>query len=206
LKIYIQGLVIAGVIIAGLFYFYRSNENKLPVNQAPNLFKLIDEMEKQGMPDFELERLDGTKLKLSDYKGKVVVVNFWASWCNPCVEEFPSMVKLGKETQENVQIIAIATDDERKDIETFAKLFNLPQKGFEIVWDKDKSIMKRYGVEKIPESFLVNRDMKLIRKVLGVENWASPQALTYFKELVARPVGAAAPAAPAAGAHAGGGK
>ena len=179
----LSGTIGAIVVTAGVFALYHANEDKLSVNQAPAVFKAIERMEKTGVPDFELERLDGTRLKLSDYKGKIIIVNFWASWCNPCVEEFPSMVKLAQAMSNDVQIIAISTDDDKKDIATFAKLFNLLQKGFEIVWDKSQLVRKSYEVDKIPESFLVNRDMKLIRKVLGVEDWASPSALEYFKSL-----------------------
>lgn len=186
MNVYLKGAVLAALVAGGVFAIYSANVGRLPVNQAPAGFKVIDAMEEKGVPDFELERLDGSKLRLSSLKGKVLVVNFWASWCNPCVEEFPSMVRLADVMGDDVAIVAISTDDDRKDIENFAKLFNLPRKGFEVVWDKDKSVMKSYGVEKIPESFLVGHDMKLIRKVLGVEDWASPRALEYFKGLVAK--------------------
>ncbi len=112
-------------------------------------------------------------------------MNFWASWCNPCVEEFPSMVKLVKEFKGDVVILAISEDDQTDDIKVFTKAMGLPEPHFEVVWDKDKRSMKDYGVEKLPESFLVGRDGKLIRKVLGIDNWSSDDALAYFKMLVA---------------------
>jgi peroxiredoxin len=184
LNAYIKGGIAAVVAAIAIYLVYQANEHKLPANQTPDSFKLLKKMENEGVPDFELERLDGSKLKLSDLKGKLVVVNFWASWCNPCVEEFPSMVLLGDKMKERVVVVAVSTDDNRADIETFVKLFKLPRPGFEIVWDKDKKVMNQYGVAKIPESFIVGTDGKLKRKFIGVENWSSDDALMYFRMLL----------------------
>lgn len=181
---YIKGGIVAFLVAVAAFVFYQANEHKLPANQSPDGFKLLKKMENEAVPDFTLERLDGSKLKLSDLKGKLIIVNFWASWCNPCVEEFPSMVALGEKMKGQVVVVAVSTDDQRADIETFAKLFKLPKPGFEIVWDKDKKIMGTYGVGKVPESFIIGPDFKLRRKFIGTENWASEDALMYFRTLL----------------------
>jgi peroxiredoxin len=160
-------------------------------------------METEGVPEIALTNIDGKPVKLSDYRGKIVIVNFWASWCNPCVEEFPSMMKLMSQFSNDVVVFAVSEDDNREDIQAFMKAMGLPKPGFEIVWDEKKENMKAWGVEKVPETFLVGRDGKLIRKVLGIENWANEDAIGYFKMLVAKPDGKlAAPeaiAAPEAG-------
>jgi peroxiredoxin len=184
MNLYLKGGIVALIAAIAIWLWYQSQSPKLPVNQSPATFKIIDKMESEGMPDFALKRLDGTTLKLSDYKGKLVVVNFWASWCNPCVTEFPSMVKLIDRMKGQVQIIAVATDDDRKDVEAFTKAFGLPKPGFEVVWDEGKVVQKTYGVEKIPESFLVGSDFKLLRKVLGIEDWASDNAVEYFQSIL----------------------
>ena len=137
-------------------------------------------MERDGVPDLTLPRIDGGELSIKELRGQIVIVNFWASWCNPCVEEFPSMLKLVERFKGQIVVYAVATDDDRKDVEAFIKAFGLPKPGFNIVWDNKKEAMKTYGVDKVPESFLVNRDGKLIRKVLGIENWASDNAAQYF--------------------------
>src|ERR1700733_12349250 len=104
---YVKGGVAAAIVIAGVLLWYRANVGLLPVNQSPAEFKIIDKMEKEGALDFSLEKMDGSQLKLSDYKGKIIIVNFWASWCNPCVEEFPSMVKLVDQMNKDVIVIAV---------------------------------------------------------------------------------------------------
>ncbi len=178
---YVKGGIVAVLIAIGIVWWYQANVNKLPVNQSPAEFKIIDQMESVGVPDFTLERIDGSPFKLADLKGKVVVVNFWASWCNPCVEEFPSMVKLVDRMKDDVVVVAISTDDKKEDILPFLKAFGVPRPGFEVVWDKDKKVMEQYGIKKIPESFIVGRDFKLVRKVLGVEDWAGEGAIGFFQ-------------------------
>jgi cytochrome c biogenesis protein CcmG, thiol:disulfide interchange protein DsbE len=197
MNLYVKGGIVALVMAAGIFFWYRAKEPSLPVNQTPSTFKLIDQMETNGVPEVDLAKLDGSKIKLSDYRGKIVIVNFWASWCNPCVEEFPSMVKLVSQFNGDVVILAISEDDQSEDIKTFTKAMGLPKPHFEVVWDQEKRAMKDYGVEKLPESFLVGRDGKLVRKVLGIENWASEDAVSYFKMLIA----GQKPSAPAKSGH-----
>jgi len=182
---YIKGALGALVLAAVIYGLYTSYEARLPANQSPAAFQVISKMESEGVPDFTLERLDGTKLKLSDLKGKMLIVNFWASWCNPCVEELPSMVRLAEKMKGELVVIAISTDENRKDIETFLKLFGLPKPGFEVVWDRDGKMKDMYAVGKIPESYIVTPDFKLARKILGVEKWDSDEAVQFF-QLLAR--------------------
>lgn len=186
---YFKGGIVAVAVAAGIFIFYQANEHKLPANQSPEGFKLLKKMETESVPDFTLERLDGSKLRLADFKGKLIIVNFWASWCNPCVEEFPSMVSLGEKMKDQLVVIAVSNDEQKAEIETFAKLFQLPKPGFEIVWDKDKKIAATYGVGKLPESFIIGPDLKLKRKFVGTENWASEDALSYFRAMLASAAG-----------------
>lgn len=180
---YLKGAIVAVLAAAGVFVWYRSQEAKLPANQSPQSFQVINQMELNGVPDFDLERLDGTRFKLSDLKGKIIVVNFWASWCNPCVEEFPSIVKLAERMKGELVVVAVSTDEVKKDVEPFLRAFKVPKQGFEVVWDKDRKISELYGVGKIPESYIVGADFKLARKIVGIENWGSDEAVQFFQAL-----------------------
>jgi peroxiredoxin len=192
----VKGAIAALVVACALLGWYQWKEPSLPVNQSPKGFQIIKQMEKDGVPEITLGTVDGKPAKLSDYRGKIVIVNFWASWCNPCVEEFPSMMKLMSQFSKDVVVFAVSEDDNQDDIRAFMKAMGLPKPGFEIVWDEKKENMKAWGVEKVPETFLVGRDGKLIRKVLGIENWANEDAVSYFKMLVGQTDGK--PAAPEA--------
>jgi len=91
------------------------------------------------------------------------------------------MVKLAERMKGDLVVVAVSTDDAKADIEPFLKVFGLPKPGFEVLWDRDKSIMKLFGVGKIPESYVVGPDFKLARKIIGVENWGSDEAVQFFK-------------------------
>jgi peroxiredoxin len=186
LRIYLVGAGVAAAVIVALLVWFSAKEKDLPVNQSPEGFNLLTQMEKTGVPDFELKSLTGDTVRPSDYRGKILVINFWASWCNPCVQEFPSMLKLVKAMNGDLVVIGVSADEEMVDVQSFAKAFGLPQPNFHLAWDKEKSIMQKYGVEKIPESFVVGKDGKLIRKVLGIEDWANENAIDYFKSLIAK--------------------
>ncbi len=95
------------------------------------------------------------------------------------------MLKLIKEMKGRVLVVAVSMDDEEKDLRAFLKIFKVPQPGFEVIWDRDKSIGRAYDVGKLPETFIVGADRKLRRKVLGIEDWASPNAMAYFESLIA---------------------
>jgi len=185
-KRYIQGGIVALIVIAGLLLWYRANVDKLPANQSPAEFRVIDKMETEGVPEMSFTTIDGGTVKLSELRGKIVILNFWASWCNPCVQEFPSMLKLVEKMKGDVVVIALSTDDDKNDITTFIKAMGLPKPNFTVAWDQQKEAMKVFGVEKVPESFLIAKDGKLIRKVLGIEDWSGPSAIDYFQHLLGR--------------------
>jgi len=186
--VYVKGGLVSLALVVGLIVWYLNNQTELPVQRKPEHFKLIDQMEKSGVPTFSLKRLDGSEVSLEQFKGKVIIINFWASWCNPCVEEFPSLIKLIKEFKGDVVLLAVSNDDHQPDIEAFLKAFGLPQKNIEILWDQDRAVANKYGVVKIPESFIVGKDLRLVRKVIGIDDWATAGAFEFFRDLVSREV------------------
>lgn len=145
----------------------------------------LNEMESQGVPNFTTADLLGNQIVLSDFKDKVVIVNFWASWCEPCVEEFPSMVKLVNFFSGQVVMLAISADRKREDIDNFIKTYasSLP-KDVIIVWDQDMSLARQFGTQVLPESFVLGKGLKLVRKVAGSEDWFAPGAVQLFQEIL----------------------
>lgn len=177
------GLAVVLAIAAASVIWYNQTANKLTVNRVPEGFHLLSKMEKDGVPEFELTDLNGKPYRLQDNISEVTIINFWASWCAPCVEEFPSMLKLVAHMKGKVRVIAISGDNDRQDLLNFLKAFGLPQPGFDVLWDEKGTVRKTYGVEKLPESFLIKKDRRLIKKVLGIDNWSDPNALDYFANL-----------------------
>jgi cytochrome c biogenesis protein CcmG/thiol:disulfide interchange protein DsbE len=181
---YIKGLIPIVILVVGVVAYFLKNKDRLTYQTQPPQFSILDRMQKEGVPPLELPRVKGPDLKLSELKGKIVIVNFWASWCNPCVQEFPSFIELIKHYKGEVVLVAVSTDEDRSDMEAFLKVFKIPMAGIEVLMDPKRVTADAWGVGKIPESFLIGRDGKLIRKIAGIDNWATPDAFSYFDGLL----------------------
>ena len=134
-------------------------------------------------PDFTLPGLDNKMVSLSDYRGKVVLLNIWATWCPPCVEEMPSMEKLYQALKgEGFEILAVSVDVSGAKIVTpFIKKHKL---SFPVLTDTKGSIKSLYQTTGLPESFIIGKDGTVAEKVIGPRDWATPNAIRYFQNLV----------------------
>ena len=184
MKTHIKALLIVlvlGVAAAWAFqHFYMSN-----LHAPPPTATVSANWEKDGIPDFEAKTLDGQTFKLSSLKGKAVILNFWASWCGPCVEEVPSLIRLIKEFNGEVQLIAVSGDSSRSDIEIFLKSFpELKGENIKIVWDEDRSLMQTFAVARLPESLVVDRQHLLTKKLVGSIDWYTNDSKAYMKGLL----------------------
>ena len=140
--------------------------------------------EKSAAPDVSVVSIaNGSTLKLSDLKGKVVLLNFWATWCPPCREEIPSMMKLnGFMAGKPFQMVAISIDEGgKKDIDSFFKEtgFFLPT-----YLDESGASSKSYGVTGVPESFIIDKQGILVKKIIGGFAWDSPEAVSFIEGLM----------------------
>ena len=115
-------------------------------------------------PDFTLKDLKGNEIKLSDYRGKVVLVNFWASWCPPCRAEMPMFEDVYKRYKdEGFEILAVSTDISEDKVHKFLEEIKV---SFPILMD-DGKVSETYGITGLPTSFLIGRDGKVVRIRLG---------------------------------------
>ncbi|OJE00687.1 thiol:disulfide interchange protein [Bacillus cereus] len=123
----------------------------------------------KSAPDFELTKLDGTNVKLSDLKGKKVILNFWATWCGPCQQEMPDMEAFYKEHKENVEILAINYTPSEKGggeekVSNFAKETGIT---FPILLDKNIDVTTAYKVITIPTSYFIDTKGVIQDKFIG---------------------------------------
>ena len=121
---------------------------------------------------------------LADYKGKVVLLNIWATWCGPCRDEMPSMEKLYKEFgSQGLEIVAVSVDDPgtEQTIRDFVKKYGIT---FEILHDPDKTTAQKYQVTGYPESFIIGREGTIRRKVFAAADWSSETNRTLLRELL----------------------
>ena len=112
----------------------------------------------QFAPDFELKTLSGEKIKLSDLRGKNVLLNFWASWCIPCLQEAPSLERLSKLNPEKLIVLGVAVDDELEDVAKFVKDH---QVSFPIILDDQSDVKNKFDVVGFPESFFIDHQGKI---------------------------------------------
>ncbi len=137
----------------------------------------------QAAPDFTLKDFAGKPVALADLRGKVVIVNFWATWCPPCREEMPSMEQLHRELADE-GLVLLAINIEKNGRETVPKLLADNPHSFPILFDDQETVQKRYGVYKFPESFIVRKDGVISDKVIGAIDWAHPRNIAYFRDLL----------------------
>lgn len=137
----------------------------------------------QTAPDFTLNDLAGKPVSLDALRGKVVIVNFWATWCPPCRAEMPSMELLHRELADE-GLVMLAVNVERDGRQTVPKFLAASPHSFPILIDEKEEIQKRYGVYKFPESYVIRKDGVIDDKVIGAIDWAHPQTIAYFRDLL----------------------
>jgi cytochrome c biogenesis protein CcmG, thiol:disulfide interchange protein DsbE len=133
-------------------------------------------------PDFTLKDADRT-VKLSDYRGQVVVLNFWASWCPPCVVETPSLVKMEDRLKgKGVVVLGVSEDVDEAAYRRFLERYNMNPN---IVTVRDPSAKTKalYGTVLIPESFVIDRTGVVRRKFVSSVDWTSPEVIEFLTKL-----------------------
>jgi peroxiredoxin len=124
-------------------------------------------------PDFDTLDLDGKVWSLSKLKGKVVFVNFWATWCSPCREEMPSMQRLyTKLPKDKFEMIALFNNDKKPAVRNFVSQLGLT---FPILSDEHNFAGTKYGLTGLPETFIVDKQGVIQEKIIGPAKWDSPE-------------------------------
>jgi len=124
-------------------------------------------------PAFSLAQVPGPgELSLAGLRGQVVLLNFWATWCEPCEREMPAMERLHEKlSPEGLRLVAVSVDETSDVVEQFRTRFGL---SFEIVWDADKRVANAYQAFKYPETLLIDRDGVVVERYIGPREWDSP--------------------------------
>ena len=164
------------VLVGGSLYLGFAGSSRPPV--AP--FKTAELGE--PAPDFTLKDTNGKSYCLSDLRGKVVLVNFWATGCPPCRAEMPSMDKLNQLMQ-GEDFVMLAINIEPNGATTVPPFLANTPHSFPVLYDDQGVVQKLYGVFKFPESFVIRKDGIIDDKVIGAIDWARPETVSYFKAL-----------------------
>jgi cytochrome c biogenesis protein CcmG/thiol:disulfide interchange protein DsbE len=129
-------------------------------------------------PDFTVS--DGVRtVHLADYRGKVVVLNFWATWCAPCIEELPSLTAMQQRLPQ-VQVLAVSTDEDTAAYRSFLQENKI---GLLTVEDPARRSSALYGTYRYPETYVIDQHGIIRRKFIGAQDWTSPEILDYLRRL-----------------------
>jgi thiol-disulfide isomerase/thioredoxin len=148
--------------------------------RALNPQKMVAGKVKPGdeAPDFNLKDAQGKPWSLKGLRGRPVLLNFWATWCPPCVEEMPSLENLSRRVGDRLQVVTVSLDE---DWETVKKFFPRGT-GLSILLDVEKEVPKRYGTEKYPETFLIDSSGRL-QQLFYQAKWDSAEAALCLETL-----------------------
>jgi cytochrome c-type biogenesis protein len=178
-------LVVVGVIVAAMLFFGFHMARRTDTAAASGAPKIL------AAPDFTLVSLEGKNISLSDYRGKAVLLNFWATWCGPCKIEMPWFVDLQNQYgAQGLQIVGVAMDDSSKeDIAKFVKDMGV---NYPVLIGKEAVGDAYGGVPALPESFFISRDGKIVDRIMGLEGKAE------IEDAIKKALNAESSAAPAA--------
>jgi len=131
-------------------------------------------------PDFTVQDSD-RKITLSELRGKVVVLNFWATWCAPCVEELPSLVNLQQKMRnKGITVLAVSVDQDESLYRRFVQDHNV---NLLTVRDANQKSNNLYGTVKFPETYIIDRNGLMRRKFIGPVDWATPEVVDFLSKL-----------------------
>jgi thiol-disulfide isomerase/thioredoxin len=130
---------------------------------------------------------NATPKTIADYEGEVVLLNVWATWCGPCRVEMPSMQRLEQQLgPKGLRIVAVSVDVAGME-EAIKRFTEEMQLSFEILHNAPGDIQRIYQTTGVPETFIIGRDGRLRRRVIGADNWDSPANIAYLERLLAEP-------------------
>jgi peroxiredoxin len=132
-------------------------------------------------PDFSVPALPSGSLDLKNYRGQVVVLNLWATWCPPCVEETPSLEQFAEKMRNRgVLVLSISVDEDQKALQEFVQKYRI---SYPVGRDPDRSLAARYGTLQFPESYILDRRGLLAEKVVGAIDWDDPRIQNFVLNL-----------------------
>lgn len=157
--------------------------------------ELRDTVGERNAPPLELADLDGVQRSLDDYAGKVLLVNFWASWCHPCLQEIPELINLGKQMADRpFAIIAVNVGEEKRKLPGFAKKM---AEHMVMLMDPDSVAFKEWEGIGLPSSFVLDLEGRIRHEAYGAVNWDADYIINSFEQLMAQNPAAAGSSTPA---------
>ena len=133
-------------------------------------------------PNFQVKTDNGMTVSRANFGGKVLVLNFWATWCPPCVEELPSLNEMQKQLSgSGVVVLAVSVD---KNEQTYRQFLQRAGVSFQTFRDPEANVSADYGTFKYPETYVIDRNGKVVQKIIGPTDWTDPKMISYIRSLL----------------------
>lgn len=162
-----------------LTYLHVQKNRELPIR-----VESVQKAKKDGL-DFKAYYLNQKPFRVSDYLGKVVVINFWATWCGPCVEELPSLNSLAKQYKDEMVVLAIS-DEQAHKIKNFLMAFPDFYSNFILANKSKTETQEMFGIKTLPETYIVDKKGFLVERVIGPQKWDSKSWIKRVQEIITR--------------------
>jgi peroxiredoxin len=159
------------------------NEGSDQANDAPS-DTAQDRLMGQPAPDFDLAKIDGTPCRLADYRGNVLILDFWASWCGPCIQSMPRMLEISREYRDlGVELVLVNVEETEDRVRVFLEKREIMPT---VALDTDGSIAKQFAVQAIPQTVVIDRDGTIAKILVGAGEENETELLRVLDELTAR--------------------
>ncbi len=187
----INGALAVMVIAATLAATWLMDGHKGVITATPPSAPITDKTNSilESAPHVTLTALDGTRVQLHDFEGKIILLNFWATWCMPCIAEWPQFIKLAQAMPDDLVILTVSIDDDKTKIEPFMKRYAGNYRdaaNIKLFHDADKSVSQDlFQTVRVPETVVITPEMTMARKVAGLSlEWDSDDTKTYLRSLL----------------------
>ena len=175
-------LLLGLVFFTGLSHAHEDHQHPAPLSDDERALLKLSNIDAPHTfieaHDFSGTLIDGTAIQLADYQGKIVLLNFWATWCAPCLKEMPDLEELWSDSGGEVVVAAISMGETEEKIRKFLQKHPF---SFPIIADTDMKIVQLYGVKNLPITYLVDPNGAIIDRALGPREWAKPELVEFFE-------------------------
>lgn len=183
MKPWLKGMVTSLVFVTLCLILWIPIKDKINPEKLPTPVDNLNRLENEGASDFELPDLDGKTVRFSQFKDKIVILNFWATWCAPCVTEFPSMVRMASVLKKDVVLVAVAADERKEDVTAFIDSFKGYAPNIIHLYDPSFKVAESFGTDKLPETYIFKPGQKLARKVASSIDWNTEEVISFLQSL-----------------------
>ncbi len=172
--------ILVVLALAGLLLIRAASVEGVEKERTP--LPILTLSERAIAPDFTLEDPSGSRVRLRDFRGKIVFLNFWATWCIPCRTEMPAMKRLYQDLYgKGLVVLAVNFQDDPEAVRAFREEFRLT---FPMALDRTGTAAAAYRVRALPTGFILDREGRMVARSLGESAWDSHEANAYFRNLL----------------------